>query len=65
MNRKIFLSDGVRRCIIDWIAFYRRLAGTEECPWVEDTKAEIGRRIACYKILLNAWECEHESIQGV
>ena len=33
MNRKTFLSDGVRICIEDWIKFYRTLAGTESCPW--------------------------------
>lgn len=60
MSCKIFLSDGVRRCIIDRIAFYRRLAGSEDCPWIEDTRAEIARRIACYKILLNAWEAGNE-----
>lgn len=59
MNRKTFLSDGVRICIEDWIKFYRTLAGTE-CPWVEDTLAEIARRIACYKILMNAWEAGNE-----
>lgn len=60
MSRKTFLSDGVRRCIIGWITFYRRLAGTEDCPGVEDRRAEIARRIACYKILLNAWEAGNE-----
>lgn len=60
MNRKTFLSDGVRICIEDWIKFYRTLAGTESCPWVEDTRAEIARRIACYKILMNAWEAGNE-----
>lgn len=64
MNRKTFLSDGVRCCIVDWIEFYRRLAGTEECPWVEDTKAEIGRRIACYKIMLNAWDASNEEVSA-
>lgn len=62
MNRKTFLSDGVRACIEDWIKFYRTLAGTESCPWVEDTRAEIGRRLACYKILLNAWRAAHEEV---
>lgn len=60
MNRKTFLSDGVRICIEDWIKFYRTLAGTESCPWVEDTRAEIARRIACYKILMAAWEAGNE-----
>ena len=60
MNRKTFLSDGVRARIEGWIKFYRTLAGTESCPWVEDTRAEIARRIACYKILMNAWESRNE-----
>lgn len=62
MNRKTFLSDGVCLCIEDRIKFYRTLAGTESCPWVEDTRAEIGRRLACYKILLNAWRAAHEEV---
>lgn len=62
MKRKTSLSDGVRICIEDRIKFYRTLAGTESCPWVEDTKAEIGRRLACYKILLNAWRAAHEKV---
>lgn len=64
MKRKTFHSDDVRRCIIDRITFYRRLAGTDECPWVEDIKAEIGRRIACYKILLNAWDARNEEVSA-
>lgn len=60
MSHKTFLSDCVRCCIADWITFYRRLAGTEDCPWNEDTRAEIARRIACYKILMNAWEAWNE-----
>lgn len=62
MKRKTFLSDGVRVCIEDRIKFYRTLAGTESCPWVEDTRAEIGRRLACYKILLNAWDAGNEEV---
>ena len=62
MKRKTSLSDGVRICIEDWIKFYRTLADTESCPLVEDTKAEIGRRLACYKILLNAWRAAHEKV---
>lgn len=64
MSRKTFLSEGVRRRIIDWITFYRRLAGTVDCPWVEDTRAEIGRRLACYKILLNAWDASNEEVSA-
>lgn len=62
MKRKTFPSDGVRVCIEDWIKFYRTLAGTESCPWVEDTRAEICRRLACYKILLNAWDAGNEEV---
>lgn len=64
MNRKTFLSNDVRVCITDWIRFYRTLAGAESCPWVDDIRAEIGRRLACYKILLNAWDAAHEEVKA-